>query len=350
MIQKIAHRMTLTLVSDREISVTRAFDAPRILVFEAWSNCEHMKNWWGPRGFDLIECSMDLRPGGRYRFVQRAPDGSIHGFNGVYREIAAPERIVFTQIYEPIADQEVVVTTTLTETDGRTALSQNLLFGSKEARDGMIASGMERGEAESFDRLDELLAGLRGGGAAVSAASAARTAGGPAAAGTASAQLVVTREFDAPRDLVWKAWTEPDRLARWWGPKGSEIRVARLDLRPGGVFHYSMKTPNGPLMWGLFAYREVVPTERIVFVNSFSDAAGGLTRNPWIATWPLEILNTLTLTEHGGKTTLTLRGGPINATAEELQAFEAGRAGMQGGFAGTFDKLDRYLAEALARA
>ena len=342
MIQKAANRMTLTLVSDREVAVTRAFDAPRSLVFEACSDCEHMKNWWGPRGFDLIECRMDLRPGGTYRFVQRAPDGSIHGFNGVYREIAAPERIVFTQIYEPIPDQEVVVTTTLTETNGRTALSQTLLFGSREARDGMIASGMEWGQAQSFERLDELLAGLLGGAAAAS---------GPApAAGTAPTQMVVTREFDAPRDLVWKAWTEPDRLARWWGPPGSAIEVARLDLRPGGVFHYSMKTPSGPLMWGLFTYREVVPTERIVFVNAFSDAAGGLTRNPWIATWPLEILNTLTLTEHAGKTTLTLRGGPINATAEELGAFEAGRAGMQGGFAGTFDKLDRYLAEALARA
>lgn len=342
MIQKTANRMTLTLVSDREVAVTRAFDAPRSLVFEAWSRCEHMKNWWGPHGFDLIECNIDLRPGGKYRFVQRAPDGSIHGFNGVYREIAAPERIVFTQIYEPIPDQEVVVTATLTETGGKTALSQNLLFSSKKARDGMIASGMERGEAQSFERLDELLAGLQGGGAAAPA---------PArAAGAETTELLVTREFDAPRDLVWKAWTEPARLARWWGAAGSAIAVARLDLRPGGVFHYSMKTPNGPLMWALFTYREVVPTERIVFVNSFSDTAGGLTRNPWIATWPLEILNTLTLTEHGGKTTLTLCGGPINATAEERQAFEAGLAGMQGGFAGTFAKLDRYLAQELASA
>ena len=342
MIPKTANRMTLTLVSDREVAVTRAFDAPRSLVFEACSDCEHMKNWWGPRGFDLIECRMDLRPGGTYRFVQRAPDGSIHGFNGVYREIAAPERIVFTQIYEPIPDQEVVVTTTLTETNGRTALSQTLLFGSREARDGMIASGMEWGQAQSFERLDELLTVLRGGGAAVPSPAGA--------AGEAATQLLVTREFDAPRELVWKAWTEPYRLARWWGAPGSAIEVARLDLRPGGALHYSMKTPNGPLIWGRFAYREVAPTERIVFVSSFSDAACGLTRNPWIATWPLEILNTLTLTEHGGKTTLTLRGGPINASAEELQAFAAGRAGMQGGFAGTFDKLDRYLAEALAGA
>jgi uncharacterized protein YndB with AHSA1/START domain len=343
MAQTTANKMTLTLTSDREIAVTRAFDAPRSLVWEACNSCEHMKYWWGPRGFDLVECSMDLQPGGKYRFVQKASDGSIHGFNGVYREIAAPERIVFTQIYEPFPDQEVLVATTLTETGGKTALSQTLTFASKEARDGMVASGMEWGQSQSFERLEELLAGMLGGQTPADAVAGAST-------GAASSPLVVTREFDAPRDLVWKAWTEPDRLARWWGSPGSAIEVARLDLRPGGVFHYSMKTPDGPPMWALFAYREIVPTERIVFVNSFSDAAGGLTRNPWIATWPLEILNTLTLDEHGGKTTLTLRGGPINATAEELQAFEAGRAGMQDGFAGTFNQLDRYLAEALARA
>ena len=330
---RIANRMTLTLLSDCEIEVTRAFDAPRSLVFEAMTGCEHMKHWWGPRGFDLVECRIDLRAGGAYRLVQRAPDGGIHPFSGVYREIAAPERVVFTQTYEPVADHEVLVTNTLTETGGRTALRQHMLFDSIEARDGMLASGMERGEAESFDRLDELLLQLA------------------AAAGDRPApELFISRDFAAPRDLVWKAWTEPERLARWWGPSGSAIHVAGLDLRPGGAFHYSMRQPKGPEIWGKFVFREVSPQERLVFVNTFSDAAGGLTRNPWIATWPLEILNTLTLTEHAGKTRLTLRGGPINATAEELASFAAGRDGMQKGFAGTFAQLDRYLAEALARA
>jgi uncharacterized protein YndB with AHSA1/START domain len=96
MADKIASRMTLKLLSDREIGVTRAFDAPRRLVFEACNSCEHLPRWWGPRGFELITCEMDLRVGGAYRFVQRGPDGSIHPFKGVYREIAAPECIVFT--------------------------------------------------------------------------------------------------------------------------------------------------------------------------------------------------------------------------------------------------------------
>jgi uncharacterized protein YndB with AHSA1/START domain len=122
--------------------------------------------------------------------------------------------------------------------------------------------------------------------------------------------------------------------------------VATLDLRPGGVFHYSMRSPNGDEMWGKFVYREIVPPERIVFVNSFSDEHGNITRHPMSADWPLEVLTTLTLAEHDGTTSLILQGRPINATESERTTFEAGRQSMQRGFAGTFDHLDDYLARA----
>jgi len=96
-----------------------------------------------------------------------------------------------------------------------------------------------------------------------------------------TAEFSITRVFDAPRDLVWKAFTESERLLQWWGPKGFTMRVAKLDLRPSGVFHYSMRSPEGRDMWGKFVYREIVAPERIVFVNSFSDEAGNLTRHPF---------------------------------------------------------------------
>jgi uncharacterized protein YndB with AHSA1/START domain len=105
--QAPANPMTLTLASDREIAITRLFDAPRSLVWEAFHRCEHLASWWGPRGFELVECSIDLRPGGGYRFVQKAPDGSIHPFHGIYREVQEPERVVATQVYEPIPGAEM---------------------------------------------------------------------------------------------------------------------------------------------------------------------------------------------------------------------------------------------------
>jgi uncharacterized protein YndB with AHSA1/START domain len=132
----------------------------------------------------------------------------------------------------------------------------------------------------------------------------------------------------------------------WWGPKGFTMRVCKLDLRPGGVFHYCMRSPDGRDMWGKWVFREIVAPERIVFVNSFSDEQGGLTRHPWSPTWPLEVLSTLTFAEHEGRTTLTLHGIPLNATEVERKTFEAGRDGMRQGFAGTLDQLAEYLAKA----
>jgi uncharacterized protein YndB with AHSA1/START domain len=160
-------------------------------------------------------------------------------------------------------------------------------------------------------------------------------------------ELVITRVFDAPRELVWKALTEPDRLAQWWGPAGFEMLVSRLDLRPGGVFHYSMRSPDGRVMWGKFVYRELAPPERMVFVNSFSDQEGNAIRSPFSPTWPLEVLNAISLAESGERTTVTLRGGPINASQEELDTFWNAQDSVRQGFAGTFDQLAAHLAEAM---
>ncbi|HEU4741601.1 MAG TPA: SRPBCC domain-containing protein [Meiothermus sp.] len=157
-------------------------------------------------------------------------------------------------------------------------------------------------------------------------------------------ELVIIRAFDAPRELVFRAFAEARHLARWWGPKGLRIEVHTLEFRPGGVFHYSMRSPQGQEMWGKFVYREILEPEKIVYVSSFADAEGGLTRHPMWPEWPLEILNTLTFEEHGGKTILTLRGGPINAAQNEIEFFNEVQSGVRVGFKGTLDQLEEYLA------
>ena len=149
---------SVEIVSDREIVITRAFNAPRRLVFEAITKVEHVKRWYGPRALTLVVCEIDLRPGGSWRYVLRAPDGSEHGFTGVYREIAAPERIVSTENYEAMMPgHEMLATVTLEEKDGRTTLKNRIVYLSKADRDGHLQSGMESGMGETFDRLAELL-------------------------------------------------------------------------------------------------------------------------------------------------------------------------------------------------
>lgn len=169
-----------------------------------------------------------------------------------------------------------------------------------------------------------------------------------AAADTVSKEFVIERVFDAPRDLVWKAWTEKDRLMQWWGPKGFKMVTARLDLKPGGSFHYCMHAPDGSEMWGRWTFREIVVPERLVFINAFSDKDGGLTRHPMAPTWPIEMLGTMTLVDQGSKTLLVNRMVALNPTDEERATFEGGFDSMKQGFGGTWDRLAAYLASARA--
>ena len=160
---------------------------------------------------------------------------------------------------------------------------------------------------------------------------------------TAGPDFVISRVFDAPRDLVWKAFTEPERMKQWWGPKGFTVIASKMDLRPGGTYHYGMKAPNGSAMWGKFIFREIVAPERMVFINSFSDEAGGITRHPMSPTWPLEMLSTFTFEDVGGKTKVTIRWAPHNATEDERKTFDSGHDSMRQGWGGTLDKLAGYL-------
>ena len=159
-------------------------------------------------------------------------------------------------------------------------------------------------------------------------------------------EFVITRTFDAPRDLVFRAWTEREHLMRWWGPKGFTMRAGKIDLRPGGVFHYGMRAPDGSDMWGRWIFREVVKPERLVFIASFSDEQGGEARHPMAPDWPLETLSTITFADEGGRTTVTIRWTPHKATDAERKTFAAGRDSMQKGWTGTLDQFADYLAKA----
>ena len=153
---------TVTTPSDREIRMTRLFDAPRALVFEAMTKPEHIRHWWGNLGdgYSVPVCEVDLRLGGKWRFTNRTPKGELATFYGEYREVAPPERVVFTEIFEPFPDAESVVTALLTEEGGKTRLTATVVYPSREVRDMVQATGMERGAALSYDRLEEVARGL----------------------------------------------------------------------------------------------------------------------------------------------------------------------------------------------
>ena len=144
---------------DREVLMTRVFDAPRKLVFDALTKPELLKRWFGPHGWTLTECEVDLRVGGAWRFFSHGPDGRSMGMRGVYREIVPSERLQYTEAFDDFAQHgEAIVTTTLEERDGKTTLTNLILSPSRDVRDAVIRSGMEHGAAETYDRLARLLA------------------------------------------------------------------------------------------------------------------------------------------------------------------------------------------------
>jgi uncharacterized protein YndB with AHSA1/START domain len=309
--------------TDREIMATRVYDAPRDLVFKLWTDPQHLAQWWGPRGFRTTTFNMDVKPGGVWRFVMHGPDGTDYENKITYIEVDAPKRLRYKHGGEKTEPVNFEVTVTFDDVaGGKTKLHMRMTFPSAAAKDFVVEKyGAVEGLRENTTRLAEYLPILD----------------------KPDRPFLISRVFDAPRELVWKAWTERERMMRWFGPKDFTITKATQDLRPGGFFHYNMVAADGTEWWGRWTYREIVPPQRIVWVNSFSDAKGGLGRHPLAPEWPAEMLATATFAEHEGKTHLTMSWYPINATEDERKVFDTGRESMKGGWTGTMDRLAEYL-------
>lgn len=317
--------------SDREMVISRVYDAPLSLVWKAWTEPAHLAQWWGPDGFSITTLEFDFRPGGIWRFLMHGPDGRDWANRVDFREIVPRQKLVYHHGGEG-ADKGIQfhVTVTFAQSAGQTTVTMRSQFPTKEELDKVVR------EYGALEGARQHMANL---------AAYVPTMKDPAARQPEKA-FVFSRELAAPRPLVWKAWTEGERLAQWWGPKGMKLEVITADVRPGGTFHYAMIPPAGGIMWGLMAFRELNPPQRMVWVNSFADKAGKIIRAPFSPLIPLEMHNTILLEDRGPKTLVTLRSGPINATKEERAFFESMFQSMQGGFGGTFDQLAAHLAGA----
>jgi len=154
------------------------------------------------------------------------------------------------------------------------------------------------------------------------------------------------RHLDAPVPVVWQAWTECDRLLRWWGPRGYPVSRGNLDLRVGGRFHYGLQLPDGGLMWGRWDLEHIEPGRRLDFIGMFSNEHGeGPIRHPWEPEWPLRLLTRVEFVSDGAGCCIDLAWIPVDATAPELDRFERGHGECHTGWTGTLDQLDHYLQE-----
>jgi uncharacterized protein YndB with AHSA1/START domain len=293
----------------REIVLTRVFDAPRSLVFKAWTDVKQLARWWGPHGFTNPVCEIDVRPGGALRIVMRGPDGVDYPMKGVFREVVEPERLVFTNI---VVDHdgkhlaEGLTTVTFAEHEGKTKLTLQTGMVVLVAQAAPMLEGMEAGWTQSLERLAELVTKA------------------------AERELTLTRIFDAPRSLVFKCWTEPKHLEHWQGaPRGFVVTTHEMDIRPGGAFRLCMRSPEGTDHWLQGNYLAIVEPERLVFTHTWLDAEGKPGQ---------ETLVTITFTEREEKTELLL----VQTGFKSVES----RNGHKDGWTSTLDCLAEYLARA----
>jgi uncharacterized protein YndB with AHSA1/START domain len=294
------------MTSDREIVITRVFDAPRELVFDTWTDPKHVPAWWGPIGFTTTIHEMDVRPGGTWRLTMRGPDGVDYKNRIIFIEVVKPERLVYR--HEPEHGSEPVtfeVTVTFAEQGGKTHLTMRMLFPTTAARDHVVDKyhAIEGGN-QTLARLAAHLATRH--------------------------EVTITRILDAPRDVVFKAWIDPEHLQHWWGPTGFTNPVCELDPRKGGAIRIHMRGPDGVVYPMTGVILELVEPERLVFTSSALDKDGNAL---------FENLNTVTFADQGTQTKLTLQAKVQRATEQGAPYL----AGMNEGWKMTIDRLEEFV-------
>jgi uncharacterized protein YndB with AHSA1/START domain len=298
--------------TDREILITRVFDAPRELAWQAMTDPEHVVQWWGPRGFTTTIQEMDVRPGGVWTHIMHGPDGIDYPNHSVFQEVVYPERLVFahggSRPGGPEAD--FIATWTFETIDDGTRVTMRMVFPTAAQRDIIVKEyGAVEGAKQTFERLAEHLPKM----------------------GFAARHIVIERIVDAPPDLVFLCWTDPKHMARWWAPHGFTNPVCELDVRIGGTWRIVMRSPAGTDYPCHGVYREIVPAERLVFTNNATDAAG----EPI-----LDGLTTVTFAASNGKTKLTVATGAIARVDYAADYLE----GMEIGWTQSLERLDAEVA------
>ena len=305
---------TATDAAERELVLTRIIDAPRQLVFRMWTDPVHLAKWWGPRDFTNPVCEIDFRPGGALRIVMRAPDGTDYPMGGIFREIVTPERLVFTNCALD-RDGNILLdgltTVTFAEQGEKTKLTVQTRATALVPAAARYLEGMQAGWEQTLDGL-------------------ARHA-----QDTAARELVVTRVIDAPRELVFEAWTDPKHLAQWWGPNGFSTTTHSFDFRPGGVWRFVMHGPDGRDYQNRITWDEIARPERLTYHHGDGEDVE-----------PVEFRTVVTFAALGGKTRLTLRAVFPNAAERDRVVREHG---ADEGAQQTVGRLADYVAQMEAR-
>ncbi len=292
------HTETATERASKEVVITRLFDAPRELVFKAWTEVEHIARWWGPDGFTVPSCGSDPRRGGSLKIVMRGPDGTDYLMTGTYLEVVSPERLVVEGNAVDDAGNtllQALNTVTFADRGGKTEITLRAHAVALVPEAEPMLGGMEAGWTQSLQCLDDVLTGA------------------------VDRQIVISHLFEAPREVVFAAWTDSEQLPAWWGAEGFSLTIHEMDVRPGGVWRFTMHGPDGVDYPNTIVYDKIVEPRRLVYTHS---GTGPLADDP-------RFRATITFDDFAGMTALTMRlafatAAERDQVVEKYQAVDGG--------------------------
>jgi uncharacterized protein YndB with AHSA1/START domain len=304
-----------------EIYITRIYDAPVKMVWEAWTDPKQVEKWWGPRGFTLTTHSKDLRPGGHWHYTMHGPDGTDYPNRTIYHEVETHSRLVYDHGGYEDRPPLFRVTVTFEEYRGKTKMEMTMALATAEAAAETKKFIKKAGGNSTWDRLAEYLA-----------------------EGEGRDRFVINRSFDAPIQTVFGMWADPDHFSRWLPPTGLTMEFLRADIRAGGR-SLSRMQGEGISFFNCFEHREITRPSRIVYTQQFCDEQGNVARHPQMPTWPATMLTIVELAEEGQQSTRVTVTWEILSEASEAErkAFREEKSGMTQGWTGSFDKLEELL-------
>jgi len=310
-----------------ELYLTRIYDAPVKMVWEAWTDPEQAAQWWGPRGFTITTHSKSLKPGGIWHYTMHGPDGTDYPNKTKYHEVVPLSRLVYDHGGNDEQAPLFRVTVEFTDLKGKTKMEMTMTLETEASAREMKKFIKQASGNSTWDRLAEYLEKDLSG----------------------KEKFVINRTFEAPLKTVYEMWTNPQHLTKWLGPTGSTMELLQGEIKAGASIFFSMTNESsgneGVKLYGKIHYHEMQPSEHLTYTQQFADAQGNMGRHPMAPTWPAFMLTRVDFAEEApNRTRVTVSWEPYgDVTSDELATFIQARSGMTQGWTGSFDKLEEYL-------
>jgi uncharacterized protein YndB with AHSA1/START domain len=307
-------------VKNRTLGTTRIFNAPIETVWKVWSEVDHLNSWWGPRGFTQTTHKHEFKPNGSWSFIMHGPNGVDYPNEMVYGKIDYLKSIEIHHTTQP----KFTVTATFKAVDANRTqvVFANILDDQKvcdSVKDFAIVANQEH--QMKFEAEVGKLTGA-----------------------IVPNEFVLSREFKTDVNTMWKMWTEPSEMSRWYGPKEIKTGHSEMNFYRGGNYHFSMIAEDGLESWGKIYYVDILKNTRLIYVTTFSNSKGEITRHPMAPLIPAELLTTINFIElDNNRTKVETRWYPINALPEEIKMFNDFHESFKMGWTGSLDRLESIL-------